>query len=113
MKNIAVTGISGYIGARLLSHLDTIDSIQKIIGIDIRQPTFRPPKLKFYLQDVLKSFSDLFIENEVDTAIHLAFVLKPTRERTSVQKIDVEGTINFVRACRQAESAASAVCVSP
>jgi UDP-glucose 4-epimerase len=103
MKNIAITGISGYIGARLLSRLDAIDSIQKIIGIDIREPTLRPPKLKFYLQDVLKPFGDLFVENEVDTAIHLAFVLKPTRDRTSAQKIDVEGTINFVGACRQAE----------
>jgi UDP-glucose 4-epimerase len=103
MKNIAITGISGYIGTRLLSQLDTIDSIQKIIGIDIRQPTLRPPKLRFYLQDVLNPFGDLFIENEVDTAIHLAFLLKPTRERTSVQKIDIEGTINFVRACRQAK----------
>jgi len=30
MKNIAITGISGYIGTRLLSHLDGIDSVQKI-----------------------------------------------------------------------------------
>jgi len=101
MKNVAITGISGYIGTRLLSRLHTVDSIQKIIGIDIRQPALRPPKLKFYLQNVLKPFSDLLTENEVDTAIHLAFVVKPTRERTSVQKIDVEGTTNFVQACRQ------------
>src|SRR5512136_2844105 len=103
MKNIAITGISGYLGTRLLSRLDTTDSIQKIIGIDIRRPTLRPSKLKFYLQDVLKPFADLFIENKVDTAIHLAFVVKPTRERTSVQKIDVGGTANFVRACREAK----------
>jgi UDP-glucose 4-epimerase len=103
MKNIAITGISGYIGTRLLSRLDAIDSIQKIIGIDIRQPTLRPPKLRFYLQDVLKPFGDLFVENEVDTAVHLAFVLKPARERTSVQKIDVEGTMSFVQACGQAK----------
>jgi UDP-glucose 4-epimerase len=103
MKNIAVTGVSGYIGSRLVSRLDTIDSVQTIIGIDIRQPTFRSPKLKFYRQDVLEPFGDLFVENEVDAAIHLAFVLKPTHERASAQKIDVEGTINFVRACRQAK----------
>jgi len=102
MKNIAITGISGYIGTRLLSRLDAIDSIQKIIGIDVRPPVLRSPKLWLYLQDVRKPFAELFVENEVDTAIHLAFVLKPTRERTSAQKIDVEGTINFVQACRQA-----------
>src|SRR5512136_2071975 len=101
MKNIAITGISGYLGTRLLARLDAIDSIQKIIGIDVRQPALTPPKLKFYLQDVLKPFGDLFIENEVDTAIHLAFVVKPTRERASTQKIDVEGTTNFVQACQQ------------
>jgi UDP-glucose 4-epimerase len=102
MKNIAITGISGYIGTRLLSHLDGIDTVQKIIGIDIKQPAFKSAKLKFYRQDILEPFGDLFTENEVDTAVHLAFVLRPTRDRASAQQIDVGGTLNFVRACRQA-----------
>jgi UDP-glucose 4-epimerase len=102
MKNIAITGISGYIGTKLLSRLDGIDSVQKIIGIDVKEPAFKSAKLKFHRQDILKPFGDLLAENEVDTAVHLAFILRPTRDRASAQQIDVEGTLNFVRACRQA-----------
>ena len=103
MKNIAITGISGYIGTRLFSHLDSIDSVQEIIGIDVKQPTSKSAKLRFHRQDILEPFGDLFSENEVDTAVHLAFILRPTRDTASVQQIDIEGTINFVRACQQAK----------
>jgi UDP-glucose 4-epimerase len=102
MKNIAITGISGYIGTRLLSHLNGIDGVRQIIGIDVRESAFKSAKLRFRRQDILEPFGDLLAENEVDTAVHLAFILRPTRDRISAQRIDVEGTRNFVRACRQA-----------
>jgi UDP-glucose 4-epimerase len=102
MKNIAITGISGYIGTRLLSRLDGIDRVQKIIGIDIKEPAIKSAKLKFRRQDILEPFADLLADNEVDVAVHLAFILRPTWDRASAQQIDVEGTRNFVRACRQA-----------
>ena len=81
MKNIAITGISGYIGTRLLSRLDGIGSVKKIIGIDIKKPTFKSAKLEFYHQDILAPFGDLFAREKVDTAVHLAFVLRPTRDQ--------------------------------
>ena len=102
MKNIAITGISGYIGTSLFRHLDGIDGVQRIIGIDIKPPGFESAKLRFYAHDILTPFGDLFVDNEVDTAIHLAFVLKPTRNRTLARQIDHEGTINFLQACQQA-----------
>ncbi|MFC2050952.1 NAD-dependent epimerase/dehydratase family protein [Chloroflexota bacterium] len=102
MKNVAITGISGYIGTRLLSRLDGIDSVQKIIGIDIKEPAFKSAKLKFCRQNILEPFGALLTENEVDAAVHLAFILRPTRDRVSARQIDVDGTLNFVRACRQA-----------
>jgi UDP-glucose 4-epimerase len=51
---------------------------------------------------VLEPFGDLFAKNKVDTAIHLAFVLRPTRDRALTRQVDVGGTLNFVQACRQA-----------
>jgi nucleoside-diphosphate-sugar epimerase len=85
MKNIAITGVSGYIGTRLLPRLDGIGSVEKIIGIDIKEPAFKSAKLKFYGQDILEPFGDLFAENEVDTAVHLAFILRPTRDIASAR----------------------------
>jgi UDP-glucose 4-epimerase len=103
MKNIAITGVSGYIGTRLLSHISGINNVQKIIGIDIKQPGLESAKFSFHNQDILEPLGDLFEVNKVDTAVHLAFVLRPTRDRASAQQIDIEGTLNFVRACQQAK----------
>jgi len=102
MKTIAVTGVSGYIGTKLLASLDRTDSVQKIIGIDIREPRFKSTKLKFYQRDIRESLGDLFVENNVDTAVHLAFILQPTRQITLTRQIDIEGTKNLMEACRQA-----------
>jgi UDP-glucose 4-epimerase len=102
MKHIAITGISGYVGTRLLSHFDGIGSVKKIVGIDIKPPAFKSAKLKFRRQNILEPFGDLFTENKVDTAVHLAFILRPTRDRASTQQTDIGGTLNFVQACRQA-----------
>ena len=102
MKNIATTGISGYIGTRLFCHLDGIDSVERIIGIDIKQPRFESAKLGFYFHDILKPFGDLLVQNEVDTAVYLAFILRPTRNRALARQINVGGMINFVQACQQA-----------
>lgn len=99
--NIAITGISGYVGTNLLKHLDGSDEIKKIIGIDVREPGFNSVKLKFYHQDIREPLNELFAENEIDTAVHLAFILRPTRHTVITRQIDVEGTKNLINACRQ------------
>lgn len=100
--NIAITGISGYVGTKLLNHLDGINGVQKIIGIDTREPRLNTAKLKFYRRDVREPFADLLAENAVVTAIHLAFILRPTHQTVAARQVDIEGTKNLVSACRQA-----------
>jgi UDP-glucose 4-epimerase len=102
MKNIAITGISGYIGTRLLEYLERSENVQKIIGIDTAEPRRKPAKLKFYARDVREPFGDIFTENGVATAVHLAFILRPTRKTDQTRQIDVEGMKNLIEACRQA-----------
>lgn len=105
MKRVAVTGISGYIGNRLLPRLALMENVEKVIGVDIKPPQYRPPKLQFYCQDISMPMGDIFIENKVDTVIHLAFVLKPTRDKIGAQRVDVGGILNLLEACRQAQVA--------
>ncbi|MCK4793819.1 MAG: NAD-dependent epimerase/dehydratase family protein [Desulfobacteraceae bacterium] len=102
MNNIAITGISGYIGTRLFRHLDAMESVQRIVVIDVKKPKSESAKLIFYYHDILKPFGNLFVENEVDIAVHLAFILRPTRNRAFTRQIDVEGMMNFTQACKQA-----------
>jgi len=102
MKNVAVTGISGYVGTRLLARLDRTKGVRKIIGIDTREPRYASPKLVFYRRDIRQPFGDLFTANDVDTAVHLAFVIRPTRRTNLARQIDIQGTENLVQACREA-----------
>jgi UDP-glucose 4-epimerase len=103
VESIAITGISGYIGNRLLSWLDEVPGVGKIVGIDMKPPIRRPSKLRFYYREILQPFGDIFVENEVDSAIHLAFVLKPTHNREDARQVDIGGISNFLDACRQAQ----------
>ena len=103
MKRVAITGISGYIGSRLLSRLEGMEAVERIIGVDVKPPPDNSPKLKFYRQDIFQPLGNIFIENEVDSAIHLAFILRPTHNRTRARQIDIGGTLNFLEACRQAQ----------
>ena len=103
MMNIAITGISGYVGTKLLQHLNGFDAVQKIIGIDTREPRIKSTKLEFYQRDIREPLGDLFAENKVDTAIHLAFILRPTRQKALARQVDIEGTKNLIAACRQAD----------
>jgi UDP-glucose 4-epimerase len=102
VKNIAVTGISGYIGTKLLAYLDQSDNAARIVGIDTREPAVKPAKLIFYSRDVREPFGDMLRENGVDTVVHLAFILRPTRKTEMTRQTDVEGMANLVKACREA-----------
>jgi len=99
---IAISGISGYIGSRLFSRLDSMKAVERIIGIDVRPLKVSSPKLRFYCQDIFAPLGDIFAENEVESAIHLAFVLKPTHDRAGAHQVDIGGSLNFLEACRQA-----------
>jgi UDP-glucose 4-epimerase len=101
MRSVAVTGVSGYIGDRLLRSLDKRRDVERIIGLDRKPPSSASPKLKFYSQSVQKPFGDVFAENGVDTAIHLAFIVPPAKDRNEYD-IDIGGTHNFLEACQKA-----------
>ncbi|MFC1974291.1 NAD-dependent epimerase/dehydratase family protein [Chloroflexota bacterium] len=99
MKRVAITGVSGYVGGVLLRWLEDQGDVERIIGIDIKPPQTTTSKLNLYSQDILQPLDDIFSANEVDTAIHLAFVLKPTHGKNQTHDIDVGGVSNFLKAC--------------
>ena len=103
MKNVAVTGASGYIGAQLIDKLEQQDDVKNIIGIDVKPPRSNSSKLKYCSQDIREPLSDILAENEVDTAVHLAFVVTPTRDQSRARDININGGRNFIESCRKAK----------
>jgi UDP-glucose 4-epimerase len=103
MKNILLTGISGYLGSRLVKHLSKRNDIDDIAGIDIKKPAELPDGVSFYPGDIREpSINDVLARHAIDTVFHLAFVVKPIHDIQRMHEIDVMGTQNVLESAHRA-----------
>ncbi len=104
MKVVAITGIAGYIGKRLLAALDADPEVDRVIGFDVRPPPeARTEKLTFYQMDIGDpGLADRMRQLQVEVLVHAAFVLYPRPGRlTQMERTNLEGTANVLRAAAQ------------
>ena len=103
-RRIAVTGASGYVGTVLIRHLVEREDVDSVLAIDVREPNQTlGSKVTFVRQDVSEPFPGLFAEHEVDTVVHLAYVLRHGRNRQANRRVNVDGTRNTLQACLQGD----------
>ncbi|MBI9085282.1 MAG: NAD-dependent epimerase/dehydratase family protein [Desulfobacterales bacterium] len=102
MKNVLITGVSGYIGGKIARELSAHSKVQRLVGIDVRKPPFSAPKLIFARHDVRAPLTDFFKEHAIDSVIHAAYVLPPLHDKALMEEINVAGTQNVLESCRQA-----------
>ncbi len=105
MKRVAITGISGYIGSRLFRDVVHEPTVEVVLGIDHHEPRLLHPKLRFHKHDITEPLADLFRRYRIDTAVHLVFILQPSRDHAMVRSVDIGGTQNFLQACAAANAA--------
>lgn len=100
---LAITGVSGYLGKTALERLEGEPAITDIIGLDVTAPRFSSPKLRFTRMDIRSPGIAGFLKNaEVDSVLHLAWVFNPMHDRRHMYDVNVNGTLNLMKACRQA-----------
>ncbi len=99
-RRIAVTGAAGYIGTRLLQRLESERQVERILAIDVR-PHQNPlgPKVTVLQHDVSTPFDHSLSEHQIDAVVHLAYVLRPSRDRTVARRVNVLGMSNLITAC--------------
>jgi UDP-glucose 4-epimerase len=102
MRSIIITGVSGYLGTLLARRLDREPEVERIIGLDVKEPSFVSPKFTFVRHDIRLPFADILSANEIDTAVHLAFVVIPTHDEDRNREINIQGSQNFLESCRTA-----------
>jgi len=96
MSVVAVTGVAGYLGQRLLSHLEEDPDVTRVIGVDAHEPA-GSPKLEFHQLDVRDAALAKVLVG-VDTIVHLAFQHDPIRNEGLMWDINVGGTRNVLEA---------------
>jgi len=96
---IAITGGAGYVGSCLIKNLEEESWVKKILSLDINLSNIAPhTKTKYLKHDVTKSFDDLLEKFNPDVLIHLSFVLKPSHNRKLTEKVNIDGTLNSLKA---------------
>jgi len=104
MKNVAITGVAGYLGNILMKRIAQEKEVEHIIGPDIKKPEIDDPKLTFIKHDVRQPFGDIIAQNKIDTAIHFAFIVPPAPASPHMMHdININGSKNFLDSVKQAK----------
>jgi len=98
MKNILITGVSGYFGWKLIQFLDDRPEVKRIVGIDIRPPQYTSNRLEFIRCDVRENLDRVFADREIDCVIHTAYILPPMPEISLMEDININGARNVITA---------------
>lgn len=91
MVSVAVTGVSGRAGQRLLRELEADDAVERVVGLDVREPRYRPRSLEFHAVDVGTADLKPLLE-DVDVLVHLASRFEPEPDEQVMERVNVEGT---------------------
>ncbi len=98
---VAVTGVSGFLGQRLLPLLDAAPHVDRIVGLDIRDPARRARKLDFHRVDVLGTDLTPYLR-DVTALVHLAAAIGPMPDDALFTRVNVGGTRRVLEAATAA-----------
>ena len=103
MRNIFVTGSSGYLGTRLIEKLAAGKHAGTIVGADIVAPRKTAEKTVFLKMDIRDPGMDRILSRHlIDTLLHLACVVQPIHDLKRMHAIDYHGTRNVLQSAHEA-----------
>ncbi|HVM40544.1 MAG TPA: NAD-dependent epimerase/dehydratase family protein [Acidimicrobiia bacterium] len=91
MPTVAITGVSGRVGQRLLRALADRDVAAQVVGLDLQQPSYRPRSLTFHAVDLGSADLKPLLEG-VDVVVHLASLFAPVPDEEVMARVNIEGT---------------------
>ncbi len=88
---VVVTGATGNVGSSTVEALGQSPEIEQIVGLARRKPTWSPPKTSWVEANVLRDDLEAIFAG-ADAVIHLAWAIQPSRDATTLERINVEGS---------------------
>ena len=99
---VAVRGVAGSIGSKLVERLAASDGVDSVVAFDARPVVVDHSKGVSFQQDIRQPLAGILRRHGVDAFVHLAFLLRAGRNRESARRVNVGGTAEVVRGCRAA-----------
>ncbi len=96
---VFITGVSGYLGTKIVERFLDREDIGEIIGVDIAEPALFRDRITFIRHDVRDDLYPVMSRFDIDWAIHGAFVVSVHHDAKLAEEIDIQGTQNFFFAC--------------
>jgi UDP-glucose 4-epimerase len=104
-KAVAVTGSSGFVGARLLRTLEDEEEIGKLVAIDSLPPPAPVHNMAAFRMDVTGPIDEILVRHRVSTMVHLAFMYgrgRTRREINAVRQANLDVLGHVLDACVKA-----------
>jgi UDP-glucose 4-epimerase len=98
---VVVVGASGNAGTALLRALATEDAVTSVLGIARRLPQFAFPKVEWAAADISRDELAPFFTG-ADCVVHLAWLIQPSHDRTTLWRTNVEGSRRLFDAAARA-----------
>ncbi len=100
---LAITGVSGYLGRKVVSVLEGEPAVSEILGFDLVPPAFSSAKLAFVQMDVRSPNMVSSLGNaRTESLLHLAWIFNPSHNHRLMYDVNVNGTRNVMAASLQA-----------
>lgn len=97
MHSIAVTGAAGLVGRHLLPVLAAHPDVERVLGLDVREPERRPRNVDFARVDIAGTELKPLLDG-IDVVVHLAGVVDPVPDVALMARVNVEGTRRVLEA---------------
>lgn len=105
-RRVLITGVSRFLGLRLAKLLETDDSIESLVGVDLEEPPVPIRGLEFVRADISSPLIARVLEaTRTDTLIHTNIASSPARlgGRSQMKENNVIGTMQLLGAAQRAD----------
>jgi len=100
-----ITGAAGLLGRSDIARLAGSAAVERVVAIDLRPvpvPAGCDGKVVSVMRDVREPVDDVLSEHGIEAVIHLAYLLRPSRDRSAARRINVQAVESLLRGCAAA-----------
>ena len=105
-RRVLITGVSTFLGLRLAKRLEQDESVDHVVGVDLREPPIPIEGMEFIRVDIRNPLVARVLEaTKVDTLVHTNITSSVARVggRSQMKEANVIGTMQLLAAAQRAE----------